>query len=192
LPHPAGRARRSGTLPQARRAAGHRAALPAVRRQPAGTRVGAGDGVRRGPSHHGGPLRRGDRRLRRAGRRGDRTVRGGAGRHRRTVTGAAAARRVRAVPPTDPSERISMLHAPTPSPLLETIAAIRPADAEAAAEARAHQDRLTKPRGSLGVLEEVAVRLAGAAAVSPAPIPEPAALAIFAADHGVHARGVSP
>ncbi|SDR33362.1 nicotinate-nucleotide--dimethylbenzimidazole phosphoribosyltransferase [Thermostaphylospora chromogena] len=85
-----------------------------------------------------------------------------------------------------------MLHAPTPSPLLETIAAIRPADAEAAAEARAHQDRLTKPRGSLGVLEEVAVRLAGAAAVSPAPIPEPAALAIFAADHGVHARGVSP
>ncbi|GAA3642377.1 hypothetical protein GCM10022224_000870 [Nonomuraea antimicrobica] len=76
--------------------------------------------------------------------------------------------------------------------LAETLAAIRPADPGALAEARAHQDRLTKPRGSLGVLEEVAVRLAGAAGVSPPPMPEPAALAIFAADHGVHARGVSP
>ncbi|MEV0616909.1 nicotinate-nucleotide--dimethylbenzimidazole phosphoribosyltransferase [Nonomuraea sp. NPDC050404] len=76
--------------------------------------------------------------------------------------------------------------------LAETLAAIRPADPSALAEARAYQDRLTKPRGSLGVLEEVAVRLAGSAGVSPPPMPEPAALAIFAADHGVHARGVSP
>ena len=67
-----------------------------------------------------------------------------------------------------------------------------PADPAAVAEARAHQDRLTKPRGALGALEEVAVRLAGAAAVSPPPLPTPAALAIFAADHGVHAQGVSP
>ncbi|MFG1945491.1 nicotinate-nucleotide--dimethylbenzimidazole phosphoribosyltransferase [Nonomuraea sp. NPDC048826] len=76
--------------------------------------------------------------------------------------------------------------------LAETLAALRPADPRALAEARAHQDRLTKPRGSLGALEEVAVRLAGAAGVSPPPVPAPAALAIFAADHGVHARGVSP
>ncbi|MEV5893408.1 nicotinate-nucleotide--dimethylbenzimidazole phosphoribosyltransferase [Nonomuraea fuscirosea] len=76
--------------------------------------------------------------------------------------------------------------------LAETLAAIRPADPRALAEARAHQDRLTKPRGSLGVLEDVAVRLAGAAGTSPPPMPEPAALAIFAADHGVHARGVTP
>ncbi|MGW2221064.1 nicotinate-nucleotide--dimethylbenzimidazole phosphoribosyltransferase, partial [Nonomuraea sp. NPDC001684] len=76
--------------------------------------------------------------------------------------------------------------------LAETLAAIRPADPEALAEARAHQDRLTKPRGALGALEEVAVRLAGASGVCPPPMPEPAALAIFAADHGVHARGVSP
>ncbi|MEV4174921.1 nicotinate-nucleotide--dimethylbenzimidazole phosphoribosyltransferase [Nonomuraea sp. NPDC049709] len=76
--------------------------------------------------------------------------------------------------------------------LAETLAAIRPADASALAEARAHQDRLTKPRGSLGALEEIAVRLAGAAGTSPPPMPAPAALAIFAADHGVHARGVSP
>ncbi|MFI7610715.1 nicotinate-nucleotide--dimethylbenzimidazole phosphoribosyltransferase [Nonomuraea terrae] len=76
--------------------------------------------------------------------------------------------------------------------LAETIAAIRSADPQAVADARAHQDRLTKPRGSLGVLEEIAVRLAGAAGVSPPPMPGPAALAIFAADHGVYARGVSP
>ncbi|WP_089209750.1 nicotinate-nucleotide--dimethylbenzimidazole phosphoribosyltransferase [Streptosporangium subroseum] len=76
--------------------------------------------------------------------------------------------------------------------LEQTIAAIRPADPAAVAEARAHQDRLTKPRGALGTLEEVAIRLAGAAAVSPPPLPAPAALAIFAADHGVHAQGVSP
>lgn len=76
--------------------------------------------------------------------------------------------------------------------LEQTIAAIRPADPAALAAARAHQDSLTKPRGALGVLEEVAVRLAGAAAVSPPPLPAPAALAIFAADHGVHAQGVTP
>ncbi|MGP3961549.1 nicotinate-nucleotide--dimethylbenzimidazole phosphoribosyltransferase [Nonomuraea sp. 3N208] len=76
--------------------------------------------------------------------------------------------------------------------LAETLAAIRPADPAAVAEARAHQDRLTKPRGSLGALEEIAIRLAGAAGACPPPMPAPAALAIFAADHGVHARGVSP
>ncbi|MFC6086202.1 nicotinate-nucleotide--dimethylbenzimidazole phosphoribosyltransferase [Sphaerisporangium aureirubrum] len=73
-----------------------------------------------------------------------------------------------------------------------TLAAIRPADQEARAQALAHQDRLTKPRGSLGVLEDVAVRLAGIAGTSPPPSPSPAALAIFAADHGVHAQGVTP
>ncbi|MDP9866082.1 MULTISPECIES: nicotinate-nucleotide--dimethylbenzimidazole phosphoribosyltransferase [Streptosporangium] len=76
--------------------------------------------------------------------------------------------------------------------LEQTVAAIRPADPAALAGARAHQDSLTKPRGALGVLEEVAVRLAGAAGVSPPPLPVPAALAIFAADHGVHAQGVTP
>ncbi|GII33642.1 nicotinate-nucleotide--dimethylbenzimidazole phosphoribosyltransferase [Planotetraspora mira] len=73
-----------------------------------------------------------------------------------------------------------------------TVAAIWPVDPVAMAEARTHQDRLTKPRGSLGALEDVAVRLAGVAASCPPPLPAPAALAIFAADHGVHAQGVSP
>lgn len=69
---------------------------------------------------------------------------------------------------------------------------ISPLDPAAMAEARSHHDRLTKPRGALGVLEDVAVQLAGIAALSPPPLPEPVALAIFAADHGVHDQGVSP
>lgn len=74
----------------------------------------------------------------------------------------------------------------------ETLAAIRPADQEAVAAARERQERLTKPSGALGVLEDVAVQLAGIAGSCPPPLPEPAAVAIFAADHGVHARGVTP
>jgi nicotinate-nucleotide--dimethylbenzimidazole phosphoribosyltransferase len=74
----------------------------------------------------------------------------------------------------------------------ETITAIRPLDAEALAAARARQDNLTKPRGSLGVLEDVSVQLAGLAGECPPPMPEPAAVAVFAADHGVHAQGVTP
>jgi nicotinate-nucleotide--dimethylbenzimidazole phosphoribosyltransferase len=76
--------------------------------------------------------------------------------------------------------------------IAETIAAIRPLDEAAMTAAREHQDRLTKPRGALGVLEEVSVRLAGIAGACPPPMPEPAAVAVFAADHGVHAQGVTP
>jgi nicotinate-nucleotide--dimethylbenzimidazole phosphoribosyltransferase len=76
--------------------------------------------------------------------------------------------------------------------LASTIAAIAPLDAEAVAAARARQDSLTKPRGSLGVLEDVSIQLAGLAGVCPPPLPTPATVAIFAADHGVHAQGVTP
>jgi nicotinate-nucleotide--dimethylbenzimidazole phosphoribosyltransferase len=51
---------------------------------------------------------------------------------------------------------------------------------------------MTKPPGSLGVLEDVAAQLAGIAGECPAPLPQPAAVAVFAGDHGVHARGVTP
>jgi len=74
----------------------------------------------------------------------------------------------------------------------ETLAAIRPLDDEAIAAARALQGRLTKPMGSLGALEMLAVRLAGLAGTCPPPMPEPAAVAIFAGDHGVHDQGVTP
>jgi len=77
-------------------------------------------------------------------------------------------------------------------PLADVIAAIAPPDAAAMTAALERQDRMTKPRGSLGVLEEVSVRLAGLAGSCPAPLPEPACVAIFAADHGVHAQGVTP
>jgi nicotinate-nucleotide--dimethylbenzimidazole phosphoribosyltransferase len=73
-----------------------------------------------------------------------------------------------------------------------TIAAVRPLDEEAMAAARALHGRLTKPAGSLGALEELAVRLSGLAGTVPPPLPEPAAVAVFAGDHGVHAQGVTP
>ena len=71
-------------------------------------------------------------------------------------------------------------------------AAVRPLDETAMAEARARQDRLTKPRGALGRLEDLSVQLAGIAGVCPPPIPAPGAVVVFAADHGVVAEGVTP
>ncbi|SBT49944.1 nicotinate-nucleotide--dimethylbenzimidazole phosphoribosyltransferase [Micromonospora narathiwatensis] len=76
--------------------------------------------------------------------------------------------------------------------LESTVAAIRPLDETAMAAARDLQGRLTKPAGSLGALEPLSVRLAGLAGACPPPLPEPAAVAIFAGDHGVHAQGVTP
>ncbi|MFF5175104.1 nicotinate-nucleotide--dimethylbenzimidazole phosphoribosyltransferase [Micromonospora sp. NPDC000089] len=73
-----------------------------------------------------------------------------------------------------------------------TLAAIRPLDEPAMAAARDLQTRLTKPAGSLGALEDLSVRLAGLAGACPPPLPEPAAVAIFAGDHGVHAQRVTP
>jgi len=74
----------------------------------------------------------------------------------------------------------------------QTIGAIRPLDEPAMAAARELHGRLTKPAGSLGELEPLSVRLAGLAATCPPPIPEPAAVAVFAGDHGVHAQRVTP
>jgi nicotinate-nucleotide--dimethylbenzimidazole phosphoribosyltransferase len=76
--------------------------------------------------------------------------------------------------------------------LADTIAAITGPDTAALAAARERQAMLTKPPGSLGVLEDVSVQLAGLAGRCPPPMPEPAAVAVFAADHGVHAQGVTP
>ncbi len=70
--------------------------------------------------------------------------------------------------------------------------AVAPLDATAIAEATAYQDRLTKPRCALGRLEDVGIQLAGIAGACPPPLPRPAAVAVFAADHGVVAEGVTP
>ncbi|MFC7328784.1 nicotinate-nucleotide--dimethylbenzimidazole phosphoribosyltransferase [Marinactinospora rubrisoli] len=80
-----------------------------------------------------------------------------------------------------------------PTSLLEeTISAIRPLNQRAIGEARDRQSRMTTPPGALGVLEDIAAQLAGLAGEAPPPIPEPAAVAVFAGDHGVHAQGVTP
>ena len=76
--------------------------------------------------------------------------------------------------------------------IAQTVAAVRPVSAEARAAAQDRLDRMTKPRGSLGRVEDVAVALAGIAGQCPPPLPEPAAVAVFAGDHGVHAQGVTP
>ena len=71
-----------------------------------------------------------------------------------------------------------------------TIGSIRPLDAGAMAAARARQDTLTKPVGSLGRLETIAVQLAG---IQRRARPQIRAKAIItmAADHGVARDGVS-
>ncbi len=90
--------------------------------------------------------------------------------------------------PVAPSPATALLNE-----LLDPIlAAIAPLDHAAVAAARARQDRLTKPQGALGVLEEISVQLSGLAGRCPPPTPQPAAVAVFAADHGVHAQGVTP
>jgi nicotinate-nucleotide--dimethylbenzimidazole phosphoribosyltransferase len=76
--------------------------------------------------------------------------------------------------------------------LRATVTAIGPASAAACAQARERQESLTKPRGSLGILEDISVRLAGLAGSCPPPLPTPAVVAVFAGDHGVHAQGVTP
>ncbi|WP_328621942.1 nicotinate-nucleotide--dimethylbenzimidazole phosphoribosyltransferase [Streptomyces sp. NBC_00354] len=76
--------------------------------------------------------------------------------------------------------------------LSETVASIRPLDAKALGEAWERQKRMTKPAGALGMLEIISAQLSGLSRVCPPPIPEPAAVAIFAGDHGVHAQGVTP
>ena len=74
--------------------------------------------------------------------------------------------------------------------LAETIAAIRPLDRRAVEAARRRLDELAKPRGSLGYLEEIALRLAGMAG-DPAPAIGRKTVILMAGDHGVAEEGVS-
>jgi nicotinate-nucleotide--dimethylbenzimidazole phosphoribosyltransferase len=74
----------------------------------------------------------------------------------------------------------------------EAVAALTPLDTVAAADAADLHDRLAKPRGALGRLEALGIRLAAIAGACPPPIPEPAVVAVFAGDHGVLAEGVTP
>ena len=64
-------------------------------------------------------------------------------------------------------------------------------DEAAAAAARAREAELTKPAGSLGRLEEIAAFLAGWQASARPHVDRPL-VAVFAGNHGVVAKGVSP
>lgn len=64
-------------------------------------------------------------------------------------------------------------------------------NAEAQEQARARQDRLIKPAGSLGRLEEVSIWLAGVQGVNPPRVVNNPHLVIFAGDHGITEAGVS-
>ena len=55
---------------------------------------------------------------------------------------------------------------------------LTPPDPAAAAEAQARHDRLTKPPGSLGRLEDLGAQLSSIAGRCPPPVPEPAAVVI--------------
>lgn len=66
---------------------------------------------------------------------------------------------------------------------------IKPLDGAAMAQAQARQDRLTKPQGSLGRLEELSIRLAG---IQGKAVPEirHKVIIVMAGDHGVVAEKV--
>jgi nicotinate-nucleotide--dimethylbenzimidazole phosphoribosyltransferase len=79
-----------------------------------------------------------------------------------------------------------------PGPFADAAGGVVPVDPEAAAAALERHAALAKPAGSLGALEVLGARLAAIAGQCPPPIPEPAAIAVFAGDHGVVASGVTP
>jgi len=77
-----------------------------------------------------------------------------------------------------------------PATLAALVAAIEEPDAAAAAEAQRRLDAKTKPRRSLGRLEDLACQIAGVRH-TPAPLPGRKVIVVMGADHGVAEEGVS-
>jgi nicotinate-nucleotide--dimethylbenzimidazole phosphoribosyltransferase len=75
-------------------------------------------------------------------------------------------------------------------PIEEIISRISPLDREAMQAARARQDVLTKPQGSLGRLEDLSIHVAGITG-NPLPVLEHKVALVMAGDHGVVEDGVS-
>ncbi len=75
--------------------------------------------------------------------------------------------------------------------LSEMLERIAPADRRLAPAAQARLDDLTKPQGSLGRLEETALRLCLIQGGAHAPAVDPALMVVVAGDHGVTEEGVS-
>jgi len=74
--------------------------------------------------------------------------------------------------------------------LKEALSRIKPSDTAAMDAVRKRLDTLTKPQGSLGRLEELAVQLAGIRGVD-FPVNMKKKIVVMAADHGVTEEGVS-
>ena len=74
--------------------------------------------------------------------------------------------------------------------LQSTINLVKPLHEEAMRQAQARQDNLTKPQGSLGLLEELSVKVAGIKGVAQPRIRDKVVVTM-AGDHGVAAEGVS-
>lgn len=74
--------------------------------------------------------------------------------------------------------------------LTETLIAIKPLDDSAMSGAQERLDSLTKPVGSLGVLEDMVKQIAGITGKIVPPIPQKTSI-LMAGDHGVVAEGVS-
>jgi nicotinate-nucleotide--dimethylbenzimidazole phosphoribosyltransferase len=70
--------------------------------------------------------------------------------------------------------------------LQQLLSRIQPADRSIIAEVQAHLDDLTKPRGSLGRLEEIALKYVLATGFLK-PVLAKKKICCFAADHGVAA-----
>lgn len=74
--------------------------------------------------------------------------------------------------------------------LQSAIHRLKPLDQEAMRQAQARQDSLTKPQGSLGLLEELSVKVAGIQGTAQPKIRDKV-IVTMAGDHGVTAEGVS-
>ncbi len=77
------------------------------------------------------------------------------------------------------------------SPMIDLASRIGPLDASAMGLAAARQRDLTKPAGSLGRLEELAIQLAGISGAALPPALPRKAVIVMAADHGVAEERVS-
>lgn len=78
-----------------------------------------------------------------------------------------------------------------PEPIADLLADIQPVAPRAADDAHDRHATLVKPPGSLGRLEDLGARLAAITGACPPPVPERPAVVVAAADHGVHAQGVT-
>ena len=72
-----------------------------------------------------------------------------------------------------------------------TISSITPTDSKALAAAEDRQCQLTKPPGSLGLLEVIGCQLSAICGQVPPPVPTHPVLAVFAGDHGVYEQNIT-